>query len=58
MAEFIEEHEELGGKLIEHYGGELKDAKTALEHYHGKYELSVHDVFEDQSLGLKPLQYR
>jgi antirestriction protein len=38
IAEFIEEHEELGGKLIEHYGGELKDAKTALEHYHGEYE--------------------
>jgi len=42
MAEFIEEHETLGGKLIEHYGGELKDAKTALEHYHGQYE-SVED---------------
>ena len=38
IAEFIEENAELGGKLIEHYGGELKDAKTALEHYHGEYE--------------------
>ena len=38
LAEFIEEHEKLGGKLIEHYGGDLKDAKTALEHYHGEYE--------------------
>jgi len=24
--------------LIEHYGGDLGDAKTALEHYHGEYE--------------------
>lgn len=38
IAEFIEEHEELGGKLLEHYGGDLEDAKTALEHYHGQYE--------------------
>ena len=38
ISEFIEEHEELGGKLIEHYGGELKDAKTALEHYRGEFE--------------------
>ena len=38
IAEFIEENAELGGKLIEHYGGKLKDAKTALEHYHGEYE--------------------
>ena len=38
LVEFIEEHEKLGGKLIEHYGGDLKDAKTALEHYHGEYE--------------------
>jgi len=38
MAEFIEEHEAIGGKLIEHYGGNLADAKTALEHYHGEYE--------------------
>jgi len=38
LAEFIEEHEKLGGKLIEHYGGNLKDAKTALEHYHGEHE--------------------
>jgi len=38
MAEFVEEHAELGGKLLEHYVGELTDAKTALEHYHGQYE--------------------
>lgn len=38
LAEFIEEHGSLGGALIAHYGGELADAKTALEHYHGEYE--------------------
>lgn len=38
MAEFIEEHEALGGKLVAHYGGDLADAKTALEHYRGQYE--------------------
>lgn len=38
MAEFIEEHEELGGALLAHYGGDLDDAKTALENYCGEYE--------------------
>ena len=38
MAEFIEEHDELGGKLIEYYGGDLEDAKKALEHHYGQYE--------------------
>jgi antirestriction protein len=38
MAEFIEEHETLGGKLLEHYCGELEDAQKSLEHYHGQYE--------------------
>ena len=38
MAEFITEHEELGGALLAHYGGNLEDATTALEHYHGDYE--------------------
>jgi len=47
MAEFIEEHETLGGKLIEHYGGDLKDAQTALEYYHGVYE-----SLEDYARGL------
>jgi len=45
MAEFVEEYEELGGKLIEHYGGEPKDAKTALELYHGE-----HKSLEDYAL--------
>jgi len=38
MAEFIQEHEELGGALLAHYGSDLDDAKTALEHYCGEYE--------------------
>jgi len=38
MAEFIEEHGQLGGSLITHYGGELADAQTALEHYQGEHE--------------------
>ncbi|WP_017930671.1 antirestriction protein ArdA [Robiginitomaculum antarcticum] len=38
IAKFIEEHEELGGKLLEHYGSDLNDARKALEHYHGQYE--------------------
>jgi len=38
LAEFIEEHGELGGKVFEHYGN-LEDAKTALDnHYYGEYE--------------------
>ena len=37
IAEFIEEHGKLGGWLLEHYGGDLDDSKTALEHYHGEY---------------------
>ena len=38
LAEFISEHQTLGGKLLEHYGGDLEDARTALEHYHGEFE--------------------
>jgi len=38
LAEFIEEHEELGVSLIEHFCGDLEDAKRALEHYIGTYE--------------------
>jgi len=37
LAEFIEEHGQLGGELIGHYGGELADARTALEHYQGEH---------------------
>ncbi len=38
MAEFIEEHGALGGKLLSHFCGHLKDAKTALENYYGQYD--------------------
>lgn len=39
MAVFIEEHEELGAKTAEHFGGNLEEARTALtENYQGKYE--------------------
>lgn len=37
-AEFITEHGKLGGKILEHYGSDIEDAKKALEHYHGAYE--------------------
>ncbi|OLF77698.1 antirestriction protein [Maricaulis sp. W15] len=37
-AAFIAEHGELGGKLIEHFGGELEYARCAIEdHYMGQY---------------------
>jgi len=38
MAEFIEEHGTLGGKLLAHFNGHLGDAKTALENYYGQYD--------------------
>lgn len=38
MAAFIAEHGALGGKLIEHYCGNLDEARTAIEdHYAGEY---------------------
>ena len=38
MAAFIAEHGALGGKLIEHFGGNLDDARRAMgEHYAGEY---------------------
>jgi len=38
LAEFIGEHEVLGGKLLEHFGGYLDDAKTAFDNYWGEFE--------------------
>ncbi len=38
LAEFIEEHGALGGKLLEHFGGDLEDAKTAFDNYYGEFE--------------------
>ncbi|OLF71420.1 antirestriction protein [Maricaulis sp. W15] len=38
MAAFIAEYGALGGKLIEHYGGDMDDARTAIEErYFGEY---------------------
>lgn len=53
MAEFIEEHEALGGKLIEHYGGDLGDAQKALEHYYGEYE-NLEDYARQHTLDCGP----
>jgi len=38
LAEFIEEYGALGGKLLEHFGGDLEDAKTAFDNYYGEFE--------------------
>lgn len=38
LAAFIAEHGALGGKLIDHFGGDLDEARTAIEdHYAGEY---------------------
>lgn len=37
LAEFIEEHGTLGGKVLEHFSGDLEDAKTAFENYQGEH---------------------
>ncbi len=37
LAEFIAEHGELGGKLLEHFSGNLEDAEAAFEHYAGQH---------------------
>lgn len=38
LAEFIEEHEDIGAALIDHFCGDLDDAKQVLENYLGTYE--------------------
>ena len=39
IAAFIQEHDALGAKLLEHFGGNLDDARTALtEHYSGEHD--------------------
>lgn len=46
LAAFIDEHGELGGRIVEYYG-DLDDARTALEdHYHGVYQ-SVSEFAEE-----------
>ena len=38
LAEFIAERGELGAKLLEHYGGDLSDARERFEEYRGAFE--------------------
>ncbi len=38
IALFIEEHEDLGCKLIAHFCGDLNAARNALENYYGEYD--------------------
>lgn len=38
LAEFIEQHGKIGGQLVSYYGGNLEDAKTRLDEYHGEFE--------------------
>jgi len=37
LAEFIEEHGNLGGELVSYYGGDLEDAKKRMDEYYGEY---------------------
>jgi len=37
LAEFIEEHGELGGELLSHFGGDLEDAKKSMDEYQGEH---------------------
>lgn len=49
MAAFIAEHGALGGKLIEYFGGDLKDAREAIEdRYFGEYS-SVADFAQEST---------
>lgn len=37
LADFIEEHGELGGKLLSHFGDDLGEARAAFDEYAGEY---------------------
>lgn len=37
LADFIEEHGELGAKIYEYFGGDLSDARAAFDDYAGEY---------------------
>ncbi|MEM6411962.1 MAG: antirestriction protein ArdA [Pseudomonadota bacterium] len=37
LADFIEEHGALGGKVLKHFGSELAEARAAFEDYAGEY---------------------
>lgn len=38
LAAFVVEHSELGGKLLEHFGGDLDEATAALDEYAGEHK--------------------
>ena len=38
LADFIEEHGELGGKVLSHFGDDLAEARAAFEDYAGEYQ--------------------
>jgi antirestriction protein len=38
LSDFIEEHGELGGKLVAHFCGDLDEARAAMEDYAGDYK--------------------
>ena len=38
LAEFIGEHDELGAKLLTHFGGDLEQARAQLDDYAGEYQ--------------------
>lgn len=46
LADFIEEHGELGAKLHAHFSGDLEEAKAAFEDYAGEFK-SAADFAED-----------
>ena len=46
LADFIEEHGELGGQLIAHFSGNIEDAEIALENHAGEYK-SLADYAEE-----------
>ena len=46
LADFIEEHGELGGKLLEHFGDDLAEARAAFEEYAGEFR-SAADFVEE-----------
>jgi len=53
FAEFIAEHGALGGKLLEHFGGDLGDVRAAFEDYSGEHKC-IADFIEDLTLEAGP----
>ena len=48
IADFVGEHGELGGRLLNHFANDLDDAKTAFENYAGEYK-SLADFAQELS---------